>query len=287
MIDVEIDKKSGFCFGVVYAIEKAEENLKTGEKLFCLGDIVHNSEEVKRLENLGLTTINHDDLKLLKNESVLIRAHGEPPETYRIAFENNLKLIDASCPVVLKLQNKIKTGFDVVDSIDGQLVIFGKKGHAEVNGLVGQTLGNAIIISSIDEINEIDFSKHMYLYSQTTKNLDDFKKLVAEIKKRLEGTDIKFVAHDTICRQVANRESEIRNFCAEKEVIIFVSGKKSSNGKVLYETCKNQNPRTYLMSEISEIDKNWFTGVKTVGISGATSTPMWLMENVKQFIENL
>jgi len=287
MIDVEIDNRAGFCFGVVYAIAKAEENLKLEKKLYCLGDIVHNNEEVKRLEKLGLTTIDHEKLKELKNEKILIRAHGEPPETYKIALENNLILIDASCPVVLKLQNRIKLGFDKAKAEDGQLVIFGKKGHAEVNGLVGQTQNNALIITSIDEIDKIDFSRNIYLYSQTTKNLDDFKKLVEEIKKRIEGTDIKFIANDTICRQVSNREQDIRQFCSEKDVIIFVSGKKSSNGKVLYETCKSQNPNCYMISEISEINKSWFENVKTVGISGATSTPLWLMQNVKSFIENL
>jgi 4-hydroxy-3-methylbut-2-enyl diphosphate reductase len=287
MIDVEIDKKSGFCFGVVYAINKVEESLKNGEKIYCIGDIVHNNEEVKRLESIGLSSIDHDELKKLKNATVLIRAHGEPPETYKIALHNNLKLIDASCPVVLKLQSKIKTGFEKVNAIDGQLVIFGKEGHAEVNGLVGQTKNKAIVIGNINDIDKIDFTKDIYLYSQTTKNLDDFKILVEKIKERALKNGVNFVSNDTICRQVSNREADLKVFCSEKDVIIFVSGKKSSNGKVLFETCRSQNPRTYNISSINEIDKNWFTNIKSVGICGATSTPLWLMENVKKHIENL
>lgn len=287
MLDVEIDSKSGFCFGVIYAITKAEESLKSAKKLFCIGDIVHNNEEVKRLEKLGLVTINHEDLKNLKNETVLIRAHGEPPQTYRIALQNNLRLIDASCPVVLKLQNKIKKGFDEVIANDGQLVIFGKEGHAEVNGLVGQTKNKAIVIGSIDEINKIDFSKDIYLFSQTTKNLKDFNSIIDKIKEKSKEKKINFLPHDTICRQVSNRENDLKDFSSKKDIIIFVSGSKSSNGKVLFEVCKSENPNTYNISSIEDIDKEWFKTTKKVGICGATSTPLWLMENVKKFIENI
>lgn len=285
MIDIEIDKNSGFCFGVVYAIEKAETNLNKNKKIFCIGDIVHNSEEIKRLEKKGLITINHNQLEELENETVLIRAHGEPPETYKTILKNNLKIIDASCPVVLKLQCKIKNGYEKIKSSDGQIVIFGKKGHAEVNGLVGQTNNNAIIISSLDEIERIDFNKDIIIFSQTTKNLDDFRNLVAAIEKRTKETGVRFEYHDTICRQVSNREKKIREFCRKKDLVLFVSGKKSSNGKVLFKVCEESNSNSYKISSIDEIDKKWFHNVETIGICGATSTPLWLMEEVKCFIE--
>jgi len=287
MINVEIDSKSGFCFGVVYAITKAEEYLDKEKKLLCLGDIVHNNEEVKRLEDKGLQTIDYVQLSELKNTKVLIRAHGEPPETYKIALKNNIQLIDASCPVVLKLQSKIKNGFDQIEKENGQLIIFGKKGHAEVNGLVGQTNGKAIVISSIEELDSIDFTRPISLFSQTTKSLKDFNLITEEIKKRIGDKEINFIENDTICRQVANRDKELHNFCTNKDVIIFVSGKKSSNGKVLFDTCKLYNEKSFLISELSDLKQEWFQNINSVGICGATSTPMWLMEDVKKYIENL
>ncbi len=289
-MNIEIDKRSGFCFGVVYAIQKAENELKNKDKLYCLGDIVHNSEEVKRLENKGLITINHEEFKKLTNAEVLIRAHGEPPETYKTALKNNIKLIDASCPVVLKLQNKIKKGFDVIEKKKGQIIIFGKKGHAEVNGLVGQTNGKAIVISKLEDLKSIDFSKPINIFSQTTKNLEKYSEIINEIKKRainiVGENDIDFVSNDTICRQVSNRYEDLENFSKEKDVIIFVSGKKSSNGKVLYQVCKNHNDKSYFVSNTNEINFNWIKKTDSVGICGATSSPLWLMENVKKYIEN-
>lgn len=285
---VEIDQNSGFCFGVVYAIQKAEEVLKSEKYLFCLGDIVHNNVEVERLSKLGLKTINHEEFKRLKNCKVLIRAHGEPPETYRIALENNIELIDASCPVVLKLQNKIKNGYDTVKLIDGQLVIYGKQGHAEVNGLVGQTMGNAIVINSIDDLSKIDFSKPVYIFSQTTQSKDGFFNISNEIKKRLieNGlTEDSFIAYDTICRQVSSREPQLKKFSSKHDVIIFVSGKKSSNGQILFQICKSVNTNSYFVSIVEDLKAEWFVDVKSVGICGATSTPMWLMKEIEEKIK--
>jgi len=272
MIHIEIDQNSGFCFGVVYAIEMAEDRLKETGSLYCLGDIVHNDKEVERLQNMGLEIINHDQLKELKDATVLIRAHGEPPETYRIALENNLELIDASCPVVLKLQNRVRQAYDD----DRQIVILGKKGHAEVNGLVGQTHQDAIVVSSLEEVEALEIEGPVSLYSQTTKGT----KLLYDIKKRMEEKFEDFKFNDTICRQVSNREPELVKFSQKHDVIVFVSGKKSSNGKALYGTCKSQNPNSYFISDIEEVDLNWFKGVSSIGICGATSTPMWLMESV-------
>ncbi len=289
-MNIEIDKRSGFCFGVVYAIQKAENELKNKDKLFCLGDIVHNSVEVNRLENRGLVTIDHDEFKKLKNAEVLIRAHGEPPETYKTALKNNVKLIDASCPVVLKLQNKIKTGFDEIEKKNGQIIIFGKKGHAEVNGLVGQTNSKAIVISKIEDLKKIDFSKPINIFSQTTKSLDKYSEIISEIKKRAINTvgenNTDFTSNDSICRQVSNRYEELERFSKEKDVIIFVSGKKSSNGKVLYQISKNNNDRSYFISDTNEINFDWIKKTDSIGISGATSSPLWLMEKVKKHIEN-
>jgi len=289
-MNIEIDKRSGFCFGVVYAIQKAENELMDKEKLYCLGDIVHNSEEVKRLEDKGLITINHDEFKNLTNSKVLIRAHGEPPETYKTALKNNIKLIDASCPVVLKLQNKIKTGFDKTENKNGQIIIFGKKGHAEVNGLVGQTNGNAIVISKLEDLENIDFNKPVNIFSQTTKSLKKYAEIIEEIKKRAISTvgekNIDFISNDSICRQVSNRYEELEHFSKEKDVIIFVSGKKSSNGKVLYQVCKTHNDRSFFVSNINEINFDCIKKTDSVGICGATSSPLWLMENVKKHIEN-
>jgi len=280
---IDIDKKSGFCFGVVYAIQRAEEILKSDGKLFCLGDIVHNNVEVTRLEKLGLITIDHDELAKLHNCKVLIRAHGEPPETYKIALKNNIELIDASCPVVLRLQNKIKDGSDEISKKDGQVVIYGKKGHAEVNGLVGQTGNKAIVIEGPEDLIKVDFSKPINLFSQTTKSITGFKKIKSMIEER--NTDL--ISNDTICRQVASRGDDLPLFAKEHDVIIFVSGKKSSNGKMLYEICKKENPRSYFVSNIDEVDKQWFNENDNVGICGATSTPMWLMDKISNTINSI
>ncbi len=291
-MDITIDKKSGFCFGVVYAIEHAERELKTHKNLYCLGDIVHNSAEVKRLEKLGLITINHDEFKQLKNARVLIRAHGEPPETYRIAKENNITLIDASCPVVLNLQKKIKKAFHTKNSDnqeDNQIVIYGKHGHAEVVGLLGQTNNKGIVISDESDLDLIDYSKPVTIFSQTTKSKDGYKAVTEEIRKRIikeQGEDkLNFKAHNTICGQVSSRDKELKAFAQEKDVIIFVSGKKSSNGKVLYNVCKKYNERSYFISDIDELQPEWCSKTDSIGICGATSTPSWLMEKVKNQIE--
>ncbi len=287
-MNIEIDINSGFCFGVVYAIEKAENELKANGKLYCLGDIVHNNVEVERLTSKGLITINHEEFRKLKNEKVLIRAHGEPPETYKIALKNNIKLIDASCPVVLKLQNRIKTGFEEMRKKDGQLVIFGKKGHAEVNGLMGQTNNKALVVSSIEDLVNINFKKPIKIFSQTTKNLDKYYTLIEEIKKRainvVGKNNLDFVSHDTICRQVSNRYKELEKFSIKKDVIIFVSGKKSSNGKVLFQICKKHNKRSYFISNTNDLNFDWIKKTDSVGICGATSTPRWLMEKLKNYI---
>ena len=284
MIKIEIDSKSGFCFGVVNAIQKAEEELEKSGILYCLGDIVHNNNEVERLRSKGLITINHEDLKRLKNVKVLLRAHGEPPETYRIAKENNIEIIDATCPVVLQLQQKIKRSYEETDPDAGQIVIYGKRGHAEVNGLVGQTHGEAVVIESLDDFSRIDFNKQISLYSQTTKSVDGFKKIVEEITLR-QSSGQKLLYYDTICRQVANRIPNIREFARQHDLILFVCGKKSSNGKVLFEECCKVNPESKLVSDISEINTGWFKEKSSIGICGATSTPKWLMEEVQDFIQ--
>lgn len=274
---VTIDKSSGFCFGVVYAIDMAEEILDKDEYLYCLGDIVHNDEEVERLKAKGLRIIDHDQLHQLNNEKVLIRAHGEAPSTYELALNNNLTLIDASCPVVLKLQNRIKSSYDQKE----QILIFGKHGHAEVIGLQGQTNGNAIVFQDIAELDNVKLPNQFTLYSQTTKSTDKFYQIKNELINR--GYEVK--ANDTICRQVSNRYEELESFVSHYDKIIFVSGKKSSNGKVLYDVCKKFNPNSYFISNVEELDKSWFMPNDKVGICGATSTPMWLMENVKSELE--
>lgn len=284
MVKIEIDSKSGFCFGVVNAIQKAEEELEKSGILYCLGDIVHNNNEVERLKSKGLITINHEDLKRLRNVKVLLRAHGEPPETYQIAKENNIEIIDATCPVVLQLQRKIKQSYEDTDPQTGQIVIYGKRGHAEVNGLVGQTHGKAVVIEGLEDFNRIDFSRQISLYSQTTKSVEGFKKIVEEItRKQTPGQPLLYF--DTICRQVANRIPNIRKFSRQHDLILFVCGKKSSNGKVLFEECCKVNPESKLVSDISEIDTAWFSGKSSIGICGATSTPKWLMEEVYNFIQ--
>jgi len=277
-LQVNIDKSSGFCFGVVYAIEMAEDILDNEGYLYCLGDIVHNDEEVERLTKRGLKIIDHDVLKDLKNEKILIRAHGEAPSTYQLALENNLTLIDASCPVVLKLQNRIKNSHDDEE----QILIFGKHGHAEVIGLQGQTEGKAIVFQDLAELDQVQLPAKFTLYSQTTKSVDKFYHIKDELIAR--GYEVK--ANDTICRQVSNRYEELENFVRNYDKIIFVSGKKSSNGKVLYDVCKKYNDHSYFVSNIEELEQGWFNENDSVGICGATSTPMWLMENVKAELEN-
>ena len=285
MSNIEIDEKSGFCFGVVNAIKRAEEELSKGETLYCLGDIVHNGQEVERLSKMGMITINHEQLKELKNVKVLFRAHGEPPSTYEIAKENNINLIDASCPVVLRLQKKIKNSYDT-NTQDKQILIYGKKGHAEVIGLLGQTGDNAIVIENEEDLNKVDFAKNIHLFSQTTKPLDGFNNLVNSISDKMQ-LDAKFEYSDTICRQVANRMPNIATFAQNKDIVLFVSGQKSSNGKVLYEHCKKINPNTFLISEPEEVDNLNIDTSKEIGICGATSTPRWLMEEVAQRVRSL
>ncbi|MEO0469200.1 MAG: 4-hydroxy-3-methylbut-2-enyl diphosphate reductase [Bacteroidota bacterium] len=276
-MNIEIDQHSGFCFGVVYAIEMAEDHLREHGQLFCLGDIVHNDKEVERLQNMGLKIIDHDELRELKDATVLIRAHGEPPETYKIAMDNNIELIDASCPVVLKLQNRVRHAYDD----DRQIVILGKKGHAEVNGLVGQTQKEAIVVSTEEEAAALQIDKPVSLFSQTTKST----KLLYNIKEQMSEHFDDFQFNDTICRQVSNREPELRKFSDVHDAIVFVSGKKSSNGKALYGACKEVNPNSYFISGTEELDLRVLEGKKSVGICGATSTPMWLMEEVAQHID--
>lgn len=288
-MEIKIDEGSGFCFGVVYAIERAEYELEKDKKLYCLGDIVHNGVEVERLENKGLITINHEQLKDLKNCKVLFRAHGEPAQTYKTALENNIIVIDASCPVVLKLQNSIAKGFEQMEKQNGQIVIYGKKGHAEVNGLVGQTQGKAIVVGGIEDLYKLNFSRPISIFSQTTKSIDGYQAVIQEIAKRIEKVNLSveknLITHDTICRQVAHRDKELRKFAKNYEIIVFVSGKKSSNGKMLYEICKSENENTIFISEVSEVGNINFDNVKSVGICGATSTPRWLMEKVASEIK--
>lgn len=276
-LQVTIDGNSGFCFGVVYAIDMAEEILEEDGYLYCLGDIVHNDEEVERLKARGLRIINHEELLNLHGEKVLIRAHGEAPETYRIALKNNITLIDASCPVVLKLQNRIKVSHEE----DEPILIFGKHGHAEVIGLQGQTNNEALVFQDITELDQVELPAKFTLYSQTTKSTEKFYQIKEELIQR--GYDVK--ANDTICRQVSNRNEDLESFVTNFDKIVFVSGKKSSNGKVLYEVCKKHNPNTYFISQADELDVNLFNPGDRVGICGATSTPMWLMEKVKTALE--
>ena len=293
-MQVEIDAGSGFCFGVTTAISKAEEELAAGGRLYCLGDIVHNGMECERLRRLGLITINHDDLRRLRGAKVLLRAHGEPPETYALAAQNGIDIIDATCPVVLRLQKRIKLRYEQVpgDGAAGdgagrrpQIVIFGKPGHAEVLGLVGQTKGEAIVVASLADVSRLDFSRDIYLYSQTTKSLDEFHLIIDYIRAHImPGRE--FRSFDTICRQVANRLPEVRAFAARHDLILFVCGRKSSNGRVLYDECRRVNANTYLIEGADEIDFHWLDGVDTVGICGATSTPKWLMDRCLEAIKH-
>lgn len=274
---IEIDEGSGFCFGVTTAIKKAEEELATGSELYCLGDIVHNGMECERLHNMGLKTINHDEFATLHDKKVLLRAHGEPPSTYLEAQANGIEIIDATCPVVLQLQRRIKRQYDA--NPEAQIVIFGKNGHAEVLGLVGQTDQKAIVIEHADEACRLDFSRDIYLYSQTTKSLDEFHAIIDYIQAHI-SPKATFKSFDTICRQVANRMPNICSFATKHDLILFVSGRKSSNGKVLFNACKAKNPHTYLIEGPEEIDSAWLSGAESIGICGATSTPKWLMEKV-------
>ena len=276
---IEIDSGSGFCFGVTTAIKKAEEELAKGSTLYCLGDIVHNGMECERLKQMGLITINHDEMAHLHNVKVLLRAHGEPPETYDLARRNNIEIIDATCPVVLQLQKRIKTQYEA----GGSIVIFGKKGHAEVLGLVGQTDGRAVVIEQFDDVRRLDFQHDIFLFSQTTKSLDEFHRIIEYIQQHISPTAT-FKSFDTICRSVANRMPNISQFASRHDLILFVCGRKSSNGKVLFNECQRVNPNTHLVEGPDEIDPSWLQGVETIGICGATSTPKWLMEQCRDAI---
>ena len=287
MLNIEIDNGSGFCFGVTTAIQKAEEELARGNKLYCLGDIVHNGMECERLREMGLITINHDELAQLHDAKVLLRAHGEPPETYELAHQNNIEIIDATCPVVLQLQRRIKKQYDANSgqpTANSQIVIFGKKGHAEVLGLVGQTHSNAIVIEHFDEVSHLDFSRDIFLYSQTTKSLDEFHRIIEYIQEHI-SPEATFKSFDTICRSVANRMPNISQFASRHDLILFVCGRKSSNGKVLFGECLRVNPNTHLIEGPKEINPQWLEGIKTVGICGATSTPKWLMEQCRDALQ--
>jgi 4-hydroxy-3-methylbut-2-enyl diphosphate reductase len=291
---VSIDEYSGFCFGVTAAINAAERELQAGP-LFCLGDIVHNGQEVERLDKLGLVTIDYDDLRTLHNVRVLLRAHGEPPSTYRIAQQNNIEIIDASCPVVLKLQKRIRETYLAHMDEDAQIVIFGQKGHAEVIGLEGQTNNTAIVVESVKDLDALDYTKSIYLFSQTTKSVEGFGEIVGAIEsKRLENAthsrEVVFEYHDTICRNVANRVKRLQDFARSNDVVIFVGGKKSSNAKVLYNHCLEVNSSTVFVSSVDDLTDEMVRdchSVEKVGICGATSTPKWLMEQIKLKIESL
>jgi len=281
MLQIEIDSGSGFCFGVTTAIKKAEEELAKGTQLYCLGDIVHNGMECERLKRMGLITINHEEMSRLHDATVLLRAHGEPPATYQLAKDNNIEIIDATCPVVLQLQRRIKAQYE--SQPDSQIVIFGKNGHAEVLGLVGQTQGHAIVIEKFEDVMQLDFTRNIYLYSQTTKSLDEFHRIINYIQQHISN-GATFQSFDTICRQVANRMPNIKAFASRHDLVLFVCGHKSSNGKVLYGECKSVNQNTYQIEGPSEIDSSWLKGIATVGICGATSTPKWLMEQCRDAI---
>lgn len=285
MIDIEIDEHSGFCFGVTTAIKKAEEELSKGEVLYCLGDIVHNSKECERLHKMGLITIDRQAYAELHDAKVLLRAHGEPPVTYEIAKQNNLELIDATCPVVLKLQQRIKQKWESTKEEKRQIVIYGQRGHAEVLGLVGQTHGEAIVVENIDQLDKISTDKNTYIYSQTTKSLDGYTRIVDAVRTTVSGNrQIEY--YDTVCRQVANRMEKISDFAKSKELIFFVCGRKSSNGKILFNECKRVNENSHLIEGAKEINLALTDGVSSIGICGATSTPKWLMEECKQIILN-
>jgi 4-hydroxy-3-methylbut-2-enyl diphosphate reductase len=281
---VEIDRRSGFCFGVINAIKAAEDELKETDRLYCLGDIVHNGMEVERLEKMGLKSISKEEYYSLKNCKVLIRAHGEPPETYKYAKDNNIELIDATCPVVLTLQEKVKQSYGNNLKKEGQVVIFGKQGHAEIIGLNGQTNHNAIIIENLKDVDKIDMSRPVSLYSQTTKRIEDFHEIATMVKQKIQpGLPVEI--KDTICRQVSNRVPNLKEFATKYDLILFVAGVKSSNGQYLFTICKEVNSNAFLISKISEINKEWFNNIQSVGICGATSTPNWLMEEVASWVK--
>lgn len=286
MAVIDIDSNSGFCFGVTTAIRKAEAELEKSGRLYCLGDIVHNSDEVERLRLKGLITITHEEMERLHDVKVLLRAHGEPPSTYEMAKRNNIEIIDATCPVVLQLQRRIKESYDGDKGRDAQIVIYGKRGHAEVNGLVGQTEGKAIVVEDPDGLDRLDYDRDIRLYSQTTKSPQGFAEMTAEIERRKSAeTDFKYF--DTICRQVSGRVTGLRQFAAEHEVVLFVSGQKSSNGKILLGECREANPATHHISNASQIDPAWLKGASSIGICGATSTPRWIMEEVRDHVAKL
>ena len=284
MLQIEIDNGSGFCFGVTTAINKAEEELAKGNILYCLGDIVHNGRECGRLRRMGLITINHEEMERLHHAKVLLRAHGEPPETYCLAQRNNIEIIDATCPVVLQLQRRIKQQCD--RNPDAQIVIFGKPGHAEVLGLVGQTKGKAIVLAHFEDVAQLDFSRDIYLYSQTTKSLDEFHRIIDYIQQHISPSAV-FQSFDTICRQVANRMPNVSAFAGQHDLVLFVCGRKSSNGRVLFDECLRVNANSHLIEGPEEIDSSWLKNVNTVGICGATSTPKWLMDQCRDAIERM
>lgn len=291
-MEVEIDKKSGFCFGVQNAVEIAEKALLHGEKVFSLGPIVHNDKEVERLSSLGLVSINHEQFRKLKNCKVLIRAHGEPPDTYRIAEENNITIIEATCPIVKKLQSKIRETLLRIKKENGQIVIFGMPGHAEVVGLLGQTNNEGILISSPADIFKVDVTRPVALFSQTTMGVNEYGNIKELIYNKMKEQGVldpvhNFMANNTVCGQVSNREPHLKAFARKHDTIIFVSGKESSNGRMLFSVCRSVNPDTHFVSSPEEIDKSWFEGKKSVGICGATSTPKWLIENIRDFIANI
>ncbi|MBE3085266.1 MAG: 4-hydroxy-3-methylbut-2-enyl diphosphate reductase [Bacteroidetes bacterium] len=291
-MEVEIDKQSGFCFGVQNAVEIAEKALLRGEKIFSLGPIVHNDKEVERLSTLGLASIDHDEFRKLKNCKVLIRAHGEPPETYITAEKNNITIIEATCPIVKRLQSKIKETWLKTKEGNGQVVIFGKHGHAEVVGLLGQINNEGILVSGPDDFQKIDITRPVYLFAQTTMSVKEYSNFTDILRFKMEENgisdpDMNLIINKTICGQVSNREPHLKAFARKHDTIIFVSGRESSNGKMLFSVCKNINPDTHFVSSPEEIDKSWFKGKKSVGICGATSTPKWLIENIRDIISNI
>ncbi|MHC1779261.1 MAG: 4-hydroxy-3-methylbut-2-enyl diphosphate reductase [Bacteroidales bacterium] len=284
---VEVDSKSGFCYGVIKAIRQAENYLEGSSEINSLGAIVHNNTELARLEKLGMKVVGHKDLEQMEDSVLFIRAHGEPPSTYKIAGERNLKVLDCTCPVVLKLQERIRVGYDQVKAIGGTLLIFGKRGHAEVNGLIGQVNGDATIIESVNDLGSVDFRRPITIFSQTTKDPVEYSALISIIKKMIiegGGQLEKFTYHNTICRQVSSRHPHLKQFAQKHSVIIFVSGGESSNGKVLFETCRSVNERAFKIENSEEIRKEWFRPGDTVGVCGATSTPMWQLEEIAALI---
>jgi 4-hydroxy-3-methylbut-2-enyl diphosphate reductase len=291
-MEVEIDKQSGFCFGVQNAVEIAEKALLKGEKIFSLGPIVHNDKEVERLSTFGLASIDYDEFRKLKNCKVLIRAHGEPPETYIIAGKNNITIIEATCPIVKRLQSKIKETWLKTKEGNGQVVIFGKPGHAEVIGLLGQINNEGILVSGPDDFRKIDITRPVYLFAQTTMSIKEYSNFTEILRNKMKENGISdpdknLIINNTICGQVSNREPQLKAFARKHDTIIFVSGRESSNGKMLFSVCKNINPDTYFVSSPEEIDKSWFKGKKSAGICGATSTPKWLIENIRDIISNI